>query len=237
MKTILKSIIAAGLFVMVFSLSACMNYTKGSGNVVTERKAVAAFEELSINGAFDVYIKQGEIADLEVETDDNLQKNIIILNESGKLSVSTDGSVRGATTMKLYVTVTNLKELDLDGAVDVIGKNEMKLDDLHIDADGAVEIELNLSLDKLEMTCDGASEVKLVGKCNNAAIRIDGAGELQATDFEIEDLDIEIDGAGSAKVSVRDNLKAEVDGAGSILYKGTPNVSSEINGAGSIRKF
>ncbi len=236
MRTLSKPIIAITLLAVAFSINSCINYTKGSGNVVLERKAVANFSKLYVDGAFDVFIKQGEIADLQVEIDDNLQNKVIVLNEDERLSISTEGTFRGVTEMKLYITVTNITDMKFDGAVDVVAKNPMKFDELYINADGAVEIDMNLDVSKLKMVCDGAADVKLTGKCDRAKIGIDGAGELDANDFEIEDLEIDIDGAGSAKVNVRDNLKASVDGAGSIRYLGTPNVNSKIEGAGSIRK-
>ena len=46
---------------------------------------------------------------------------------------------------------------------------------------------------------------------------------------------LEIDGNGSIRVSVQDELRYEIDGSGDISYVGQPSVHGRIDGAGSVR--
>ena len=66
------------LCVLAFSFStACLVSTvRGSGNVISETRSVANFENVSLSGIGTLYIIEGDEESLEIEAEDNLLEHI-----------------------------------------------------------------------------------------------------------------------------------------------------------------
>jgi hypothetical protein len=82
----------------------------------------------------------------------------------------------------------------------------------------------------------GAGDISANGTADEMDLTISGFGDFQAKDLKTLSADVHISGAGSAELSVKNDLRATVSGAGSINYYGSPRVDQEISGAGSVRQ-
>ena len=59
------------LVLIMFLLSAC-NAVRGSGDVVTETRAVSGFDQVSLSGQGELIVTQGDQESLEIEAEDNI---------------------------------------------------------------------------------------------------------------------------------------------------------------------
>jgi hypothetical protein len=209
----------------------------GNGNVLKETRKVSSFDAIEVSGAFDIILKQGTTEEVVVESDDNLLPLIRTDVVGGTLTIETKKPVNHITMMKVYVTVKDLKRIDVSGAVDIKTDGLLTVPELSIDASGASDSKFDLAVGKLKLDCSGASKIKFSGSATDVNMDLSGASDIFAFDFPAETYDIEISGAGNAQINVSKKIRAEISGAGSVKYKGSPSeVDESVSGAGSIKK-
>ena len=213
------------------------NGVRGDGNVVKEERNVKEFNEIQISGAYMVFLTQGSKEELIIEADENLMDLITTKVVDGKLKIYNKKDIRSSKKMNIYLTFVEIDELSVSGAVDIEGTNKFTLNELSLNVSGAAEIFLDIELKELDAELSGASEFEIRGFAKEVVIEISGASELDASDFKVEEMQIEISGAADAKVFATESLEINASGASNIKYRGNPSINQRASGASSIRKF
>ncbi|MCK9220307.1 MAG: DUF2807 domain-containing protein [Bacteroidales bacterium] len=214
-----------------------LNGLHGNGNVVKETRPVSSFDALDVSGAFDVYIKQGDAEGLVIETDDNLLPSIKTTVVGHTLKIETKNPIHHVTVLKAYITVKDLKKIDVSGAVDIQTENRLTVPELSIDASGASDSKMEIAVQRLKLDCSGASKMSFSGTAVNVEMDLSGSSDIFAYDLISETYSFEISGAGDAQINVSKSIKASISGAGSVKYKGSPSeIDQVVSGAGSIKK-
>jgi len=229
-----RSFLILGLFSLF--ISACTPTVSGSGDVEEKEYAVDEIQKLEVSGIFDVYIKQGISEKVYIKADDNFFEYIDVEAVGGKLDVEMERLPRNITVLELYVQVSDLQKLELNGAVDVDGRG-LEGSDLEIEVNGSSDLDMELDHDYLDIELNGASQIRLSGSCEDLEARINGASDMYAEDLKSDRVEIVVNGAGNAEVWAKEKLKVEVHGAGSIRYKGEPELYQEVTGAGSVKRI
>ena len=93
----------------------------GSGNIVSESRAVTDFTRINLLGSGELIIVQGDHYALEVETDDNLMEYIKTevqgdTLEIGFTSAATGKNLRPTDSFVFTVSVRDLDEVELGGS-------------------------------------------------------------------------------------------------------------------------
>jgi hypothetical protein len=233
-------VIFASLIVGLSSLMASCNViggAHGDGNVLKETRKVSSFDGIEVSGAFDIILRQGTVEEVVVETDANLLPLVRTDVAGSTLRIETKQPIHHVTVMKVYVTVKDLKNIDVSGAVDIKTEGLITVPELSLEASGASDSKLELAVQKLDLDCSGASKMKFSGSATVVTMDLSGASDIFAFDMAVENYNIEISGAGNAQISVSKKLHAEISGAGSVRYKGSPaEIDQSVSGAGSIKK-
>src|SRR5437870_5172514 len=70
----MKKLLLATLLLLTAGWMGCASWqtVHGSGNIVTEDRQVSGFDGVSVSGAGELIISQGNVEALRIETDDNL---------------------------------------------------------------------------------------------------------------------------------------------------------------------
>ncbi|MFO8129605.1 MAG: head GIN domain-containing protein [Bacteroidales bacterium] len=231
------------LFTMImmisFILSGCViaDNIPGDGNVVSEDRNVSGFDEIEVGGAYHVYLTLGNKETLKIEAEENLMEYIITEVRGGTLKIYNKKGLEPTKDMDVFISLTDLKALDISGACDVVSQNTLELDNLDINASGASDIELVLRVPALTLDLSGASDIDLNGEVQDFDVAVSGAAELEAYDLLVQNCRLDVSGAGSAKVHVKTKLDVTVSGAGSARYKGDPDIHMSVSGAGSLSKY
>jgi hypothetical protein len=211
--------------------------THGDGNVLKETRKVTSFDGIEVSGAFDIILKQGAIEEVILEADANLLPLIRTDVVGGTLRLETRKPINHVTVMRAYITVKDLKRIDVSGAVDISTDGRITVPELSIDASGASDSKLELAVQKLKLDCSGASKMRFSGYATDVNMDLSGASDIFGYDMLVENFDIEISGAGNAQINVTKKIRAEISGAGSVNYKGSPaEIDQSVSGAGSIKK-
>lgn len=249
---VIVSILMLGL------LTGC-NIVNGSGNVVTDERAIDDFEALELNTSANVTVRQGESSFLVIRGEDNIIDQIETVGRGNRLIIRNRNRgvmsiLRNTRPVEITVTTSNLDEIDVSGSgnitaetinnrlmdVSITGSGDVTLDqvetetmDISISGSGDVDVE-TLSANFLDVTINGSGDVELAGEVNRVDFSINGSGEIKTEDLSANAADIRVNGSGDIELWVKETLDVRVNGSGDVRYYGNPSVDQRIGGSGDI---
>ena len=188
---------------------------RGNGHIKTEERAITAFANLDVGGAFEIEWQNGLPA-LRITADENLLPYIENDVSDGTLHLRTREHVWATHGIKIVISTPTRAGGRIRGAVKLTVKQ--------------------LSGPSFALESKGASEVTLDGSVDRLLVDMTGASQLVADRLQAKTAEISTTGAGDADVAVTDTLKVVITGAGKVTYSGNPpTIKKQITGAGSIR--
>lgn len=213
---------------------------KGNGNIKTTEHSVSAFKDVEVSGAIDLYVAQGEIKPVKIETDENLLQYIEVIQEGDKVIIKNrDGiNLRPTNKVKVYVTSPAYAAIEVSGASNITGQTKIvNPERLQMGVSGAGDIVMDVDAPAIGAEVSGAGSVNLKGQTKTFDLSLTGAAKAHCYELLSENTKVEISGAGDADVYASVKLDAEVSGAGSVTYKGGATTGShQVSGAGSVKK-
>ncbi|GEM_PF-4097366 len=199
--------------------------------------SIGSFSDIELSIAATVYLTQGP---LKVHIDATDPRDFDALNKSAhndswhiKFTPSI-WSQKGIIT--IYISVPQLKDIDITGSGQVIGQQAFKGEkfEFSVTGSGAIDFELEDAQEvKAEVT--GSGHVVLKGQAEEIEIKIAGSGSIDATHLQVAEADAEITGSGYAKVFAIRELEAEIMGSGTVYYKGQPKIEANTFGSGQVK--
>ena len=214
------------IFIMqLFFTSSCEinNKNEGSGNVITQRRAVQSFDKINVDGILTVYIEQDEFYKVEVRTDDNLQYIVNIENENNELIVSTNPNEEfDASKMDVFITCPDIKEIVLYGVNALYCKERLILNATDIEKKNTGFMQFNAVLDELNIDTDGVGDLELIGKSQDLTIVNDMVGNIDAFEFKAFNVYLTNSGTGTVEIYASNLLDVDLFGVGDVYCKGNP---------------
>jgi hypothetical protein len=208
----------------------------GSGNVIVEKRAVTGFNHVSVGGAGELVVVQGNEESLTIEADDNLLPLIRSEVQNGRLSIGPEHvNLRPSRTIRYRLQCQNLNELQLSGSVRARADN-IKTERLSVGISGSGKITLaRLEARAFAMHLSGSGSTLAAGQVETQKVDIRGSGNLHAIDLQCSHADVQISGSGHASLWVTDLLRAHLSGSGDVEYRGRPNLETHVSGSGHVR--
>ncbi|PKV51778.1 putative autotransporter adhesin-like protein [Aquimarina sp. MAR_2010_214] len=242
MKTQNNNFVA--LLYMVVSLftinqMTAQNKLRGNGNVVTQERAISSFNEIIINGVYNVYLTQGAKESVKVETDENLQEVVVIKNKGNALVLNRKKGikVKKKTKMNVYVTLKDIEKLEVRGVGNVKTSSKLSLNALDVEASGVGNTSLELDCKKLDGEISMVGNFTLKGKVAEVILNNNGTGALRAFDLVAQKLEINNSGIGKVEVNAQQEISITSSGIGSVYYKGDAKTTKlDHRGMGKIKK-
>ena len=199
----------------IFDLGSLFRGEVGSGHIETSKRDVADFDKLDVSGVFDVEVSRGEGFSVEVIADDNLLPLIRTEVDGDTLSIYSDGKISKSSQLRVVLTAPTIREVKATGVSKVM-LNDVKNDELSLDA-------------------SGASKITVSGSTASLTIDISGASKVLGSDLVSKQATVETSGASSADIKVSDALNAHASGASHIRYIGSPGIIDvDRSGAATI---
>lgn len=235
-------ILAVALLALVGCAGLNLTVVRGSGNVVTESRAVSNFNRVALSGIGELAITQGDTEALTVEADDNLLPLIVTQVRNNVLNIGIDPN-RGVISptpsrpIKFALRVKNLDSIQLSGAGN-ISVPALKTDTLTVGSSGAGNINITqLDAKTLNGSVSGVGNLVISGQVETQDASLSGLGSYTAGDLKSTSTAVSISGAGSATVWAAQTLNVRISGAGSVSYYGTPQVTQSISGLGNVKSL
>lgn len=222
----------------VLFFSSCQQMT-GSGNIITEKRNTGNFKRIDAGSAFEVEVKIGSPASVEVEADDNLMPIIETRVSGDELNIHTKGSYSITNGhMKVFITAPEIRGVKSSGAANIKVLDVLKSDErITFESSGAGNIKAVVDAPKVKAEVSGAGDIELSGRTKDYTVSASGGGNVKSSDLLTENTDADVSGAGSVHVHASVSLKAEASGAGNVYYRGGPtNITKNTSGAGEVKK-
>ena len=191
--------------------------TKGSGDLITQTRTTEAFQRIETNLGIDLKVEVGKAQSITITFDDNLIDFVRTESDGKTLTIDTDESFSTRNDVQVVITVPQLDLVNSEGS-------------------GTIDI-LNIDSKRFRAIISGSGELTATGKTDQLEIEINGSGDVRTDELTAREVNVVINGSGSAEVNAVETLEGEINGSGDILYIGKPdNVHSSVNGSGTIRK-
>jgi hypothetical protein len=220
--------------------SGCVVYPaiSGSGVIVSETRAVADFDAVSVGGSGILRISQGDRESLEVRVDDNMLPYLRTEVSGGELKIWWErGNLRFSKRPEFILEVKQLEDLSLSGSLHA-EMERLSAGEFAAQISGSGKIHLGeLEAREVRFRVSGSGDILIDGgRAESLEVRISGSGNARMQSFQANDVELSISGSGNAEVQALERLDASVSGSGNVTYFGSPAVNSSVSGSGRIRK-
>ncbi len=230
------------LILSTFLLSSCdaedaPGCFKKAGEIVQDEVSVDVFNEIIVYEQVKLFIQQGPVQKVMIETGENLRKDVSVEVIDNRLSIRNENScnlVREYELTKVYVTIPDLTWLQNSSGSAIESIGTLKLNnlwlrsvnqenDLSIHTDG--DFILDLDVENLRITNDNVSNYFLTGKAENFNVFFAaGDSRLDAQELIVQNYDIFHRGTNKMILFPVQSLKGELRSSGNVIAKNRPAI-------------
>jgi hypothetical protein len=235
----IKTVTAIFLLAPAFLFTACDDEVlRGQGDTISLTRPVAAFDEISMGGDFEVYLTQGPAKDILLEGQENVLNELSTQVRDHKLEIKYNRNrVKWHKPVRIYITTPELTEISVSGSNTVRGLTDWQVNNFEIDASGSNTVDLNLKgANEIKNQVSGSADITLNGDAKDFDIQISGSGKVKAFGLTTKTADVNVSGSGKCELTVTERLKARISGSGNVQYRGNPTVDTSISGSGRVTK-
>src|SRR5690606_5796800 len=104
----------------------------GNGNITEQQRSVDSFEKVKVKRGLNVFITQGESEKLMVRADENLLEYIETDVEDNTLTITTSANIRNPKSLKVFVTITDISEINATAGSNVDSEEMISCSDLAV---------------------------------------------------------------------------------------------------------
>lgn len=223
--------------------------TVASAQTTKKTLELPEFKGIYVNSNYTVYLKQTNKQEVTVEALTEIYSVTEIKVENGILMVNVDrkpdspnkslwakiDDIKVNPTMKLYVSVKNINDIQVNGGGKVITENSIASDYINLAVNGSGSLEIDLKGNTVKAEISGSGTLTLKGYASTIDAVITGTGSLKGFACTLDNAKAKVSGSGVCEINVASNLEAMVVGSGSIKHKGnTKTATKKIYGSGSV---
>ncbi|MBL7841622.1 MAG: DUF2807 domain-containing protein [Cyclobacteriaceae bacterium] len=230
--------------VLLVSLTAFAQTTK-------KTLELGEFKSIYNNSNYTVYLKQTNKQEVNVEAESDIYALTSIVVENGVLMINVDrkpdnpnksvwakiDNIKLNPVMKVYVSVKNINELQVNGLGKIISENSLSAPALNLSVSGSGSMDLDLKGDYLKAEVSGSGKIMLKGYATSIDALVSGSGSIQAFNCTLDNAKVKVSGSGDCEVNVANSIEALVLGSGNIKHKGnTKTTTKKIYGSGTVER-
>lgn len=239
----IKNSIVGFSTLLLLSIPSCENMPwdclEGNDRIVTERRPVSDFLEISSYGDYLVYIEPASTFKVELEGDENILPFINTSVRGNKLVIETRNGrcIRTHEPIKIYIQSPGIREVKLYGSGAIYYDNFVR-NDFYAEILGSGNIEcFDINVDFFKGIISGSGTIEASGYARNSDFLLTGSGMIKTLDMEQKNCVANISGSGNIFAFVTDELDVLISGSGNFYYAGTPDIQQTITGTGRVRAY
>lgn len=220
-------------------------------NAQTTKKTLELpeFKGIYVNSNYTVYLKQTNKQEVVVEalteiftvTDIKVENGILMINMDRKPDNSNKSlwakidDIKVNPTMKVWVSVKNINDLQVNGGGKIISENSIAADYLSATVSGNGSIDVDLKGNTLKAEVSGSGTLTLRGYATSAEVLVSGSGGVKGFNCPLETAKVKVSGSGTCELNVSNAIDAIVLGSGVVKHKGnTKTATKKIYGSGAV---
>lgn len=210
---------------------------RGNGTIKSQNRNVSGFTGIDVGGGFRVELVLGSKEGVRLEAEENLLNNIKTEVENGVLHIYNSESIKTKKAMTAYITVKELRSIEVSGGVKVTSNSTFKADAFNVNMSGGSAVALALNTNQLTAEMSGASKLQLTGIAGKITMDMSGASKVEAAGLEATHVKIDASGASKVQVYAKETLNVSASGASLVRYKGSPKVTTDVSAAARVAKL
>jgi hypothetical protein len=234
-------------------LSVALTLISFISNAQTTKKTLELpeFKSIYVNSNYTVYLKQTNKQEVTVEALTEIFSATEIKVENGVLMINIErkpenpnkslwakiDDIKLNPTMKIYISMKNISELQVNGNGKIISENSIAADNIHLGVagNGTMDVDLKGNTVKAEVT--GSGNLTLRGYASTVDALISGPGSFNAFNCPLDNAKVKVSGSGLCQLNVTQNMDVLVLGNGQVKHKGnTKNTTKKIYGSGIVER-
>ncbi len=207
------------------------------------------FKGIYVNSNYTVYLKQTNKQEVTVEalteiyslTEIKVENGILMINierkpDSPNKSIwAKIDDIKVNPALKLYVSVKNINELQVNGGGKIISENSIAADFMTLAVNGSGNMDVDIKGNTIKAEVSGSGNMTLRGYATSIDAVIGGTGSITGFNCALETAKVKVSGSGVCELTVSNNIDALVLGSGSVKHKGNTKTSQKkIYGSGSV---
>ena len=209
------------------------------------------FKGIYVNSNYTVYLKQTNKQEVNVEalteiftvSDIKVENGILMINIDRKPETQNKSlwakidDIKLNPTMKLYVSMKNINELQVNGGGKIVSENSLAAGDLNLAVNGNGSMDIDIKGETVKAEVSGSGNLTLRGYATALDAVNSGSGTVSAFNCPVDNAKIKVTGSGIAELNVANTIDAFVAGSGQIKHKGnTKNTQKKVYGSGTIER-
>ncbi|RAW01624.1 head GIN domain-containing protein [Pseudochryseolinea flava] len=209
------------------------------------------FKGIYVNSNYTVYLKQTNKQEVVIEalteiftaTEVKVENGILMINierkpESPNKSLwAKIDDIKLNPTMKIWVSVKNINELQVNGGGKIISENSIAADYINVGVSGNGSLDVDVKGNTVKAEVSGSGTLTLRGYATSIDAFVSGSGTIAGFNCPLETAKVKVSGTGTAQLNVSTNIDATIMGSGQIKHKGnTKNATKKIYGSGSVER-
>ncbi len=215
------------------SISGC---AVGSGEIVSETRAVEGFDEIDLRGTGEVRITVDGTESLAIEAEDNIIGHLTSGIRGSTLVLGVDRPIAPTTEIIYTVTMMSLEGIEISGSGSV-AVSEFATEGFLVDIGGSGSADVTeVVAASVSVRISGSGSVTIGGEAADLDLSISGSGAFDGERLEATSGSVDISGSGSATVNVSEILDVAISGSGSVQYIGDPSLAVDASGSGSVSR-
>ncbi len=219
------------------------------GQTTKKTLELAEFKSIYVNSSYTVYLKQTNKQEVIVEalpdifqlTDVKVENGILMINidrkpdNPNKSIWAKIDDIKLNPTMKVFVSMKNITDLQVNGGGKIISENSIATDFITLGVAGSGSLDVDLKGNTIKAEVTGSGKLNLRGYATSLDAVMGGSGSLTGYACPVENAKIKLSGSGNAELNVTSQLDAVVMGSGNLKHKGnTKNVTKKVYGSGTV---
>ncbi|WP_128545924.1 head GIN domain-containing protein [Larkinella soli] len=233
----ISTILSAFFILVLVTLTSCDYDRIGPYEEDDRTYGLTNFDRLDIGSAFNIKVEQGSAFRVEARGNRNDLDDLEIYTSNGTLHAQFRRN-RSRRRYDLYINITmpTLRGVEFSGASRSTIDGFQGLRELDITLTGASKSTVDVAADRLNFDLSGASDLDISGGTGLLRGELSGASSLYAFEFPVDEAELDLSGASSARVRVAKRLDVTASGASNVRYRGTPELRSRLSGSSSVTK-
>ncbi|MEM9686500.1 MAG: head GIN domain-containing protein [Bacteroidota bacterium] len=211
---------------------------QGNGNVVTEdRNTTETFTVVKASEGLDVYVTQGNTADITVEADENIIDLIRTDIKEGVLRIHTEKRIGRAKSKKIHVTLSDITKLTASSGADLESRGTLSADRLVLDSSSGADIIVTVNANEVECDASSGADIRVSGTAETLVADARQGSDVRAGALEVKKCIAEASSGADITVNASEELSASASSGGDVKYNGNPNIIKKNSSAsGSVKK-
>ncbi|WP_129715700.1 head GIN domain-containing protein [Pedobacter sp. SYP-B3415] len=214
--------------VLLLFIAACNHdCLEEDGNRINKDISLPDFNSLKLVGPLDVNLIQDSTHKIKITAGEQVMGHVKTEVSGRRLTVRLNRELCGAGRVAVYIGVSDITGIEVNGSVHLNNEGTLQLKDLALDYSGHVSSALRLNAANVKTKLEGRGTLSFMGQAGSHDIRMQGSAELLAYDFTVGRYKIESDGVAKSNINVLNELKVNTSGSSEIYYKGSPGKVDE----------